>query len=459
MVLSQKQESEILDLHLSGLSQRVISKKVEVCLDSVNNRVNLFRQTGTVHKKKKNRSLYNPFEEVTRQRIRYYLSLEKRKCRYTVNQVFNLLIEEGFEVSKSKVGQWVRLERNRLKESYLDIFYQPGHMVQFDWGSKKIKVSGVNRTIYFAVFALPFSNYRYIHVTEKMNANSFVDAFICFTKHVGCVFPILLIDNMKIAVKQRSYRNNQVEFTVLFNQLSHHYGLEVRTCTPYRPNQKGTVENAVSTLKRELHGLNQNFHSIKELQRSVHIVFNRLNRKMHPNKKNTCTNLMKNEKAFAGSVPSRHYIYYQETARIVKNNTLVSFDGNHYSAPEEYKGERILIQYNENIVKLVSKNGRTLAKYKRCYGKGYKKYRVWNLLSLLQRKSDGFEQSHQKRQMPKWLKEIYNKHFQNKTKDFLIFLELIQNSSKNKIKKLLYYHKAYNKRLTNESIIEFLSMW
>ncbi|WP_137792043.1 DDE-type integrase/transposase/recombinase [Bacillus sp. E(2018)] len=119
---------------------------------------------------------------------------------------------------------------------------------------------------------------------------------------------ILLIDNMKIAVKHRSYRNTQVELTILFKQLSHHYGLEVRTCTPYRPNQKGTVENAVSTLKRELHGLNQNYHSIKELQRSVHVVFDRLNRKMHPSKKNICTNLMKNEKAFAGPVTSRHFI-------------------------------------------------------------------------------------------------------------------------------------------------------
>jgi transposase len=139
LTLSKTQESQILDLYLKGFSQRRIAKEIEVCLDSVNNRLKLFRVTGSIHKRNIQRSRYNPVENATRQRIRYYLSLEKRKSRFTVNQLYDFLVQEGYEITKSKVRQWIKLERNRLKDSFLDIFYEPGQMVQFDWGSKKNK--------------------------------------------------------------------------------------------------------------------------------------------------------------------------------------------------------------------------------------------------------------------------------------------------------------------------------
>ena len=109
-------------------------------------------------------------------------------------------------------------ERNRLKESYLDIFHEAGQMVQFDWGTEQIKINNRNRTICFAVFAFPYSNYRYVYATERIDGRSFVEAFIAFTKHIGGVYPILLIDNMKIAARHRSYRKQQPKLTTLFQK-------------------------------------------------------------------------------------------------------------------------------------------------------------------------------------------------------------------------------------------------
>lgn len=80
MTLSRTQESQILDLHLIGTAQRTIAKEVAVCLDSVNKRIQHFKQTGTTHMTyRKRASQYDPKEEMVKQRIRYYLSLEKRK--------------------------------------------------------------------------------------------------------------------------------------------------------------------------------------------------------------------------------------------------------------------------------------------------------------------------------------------------------------------------------------------
>lgn len=149
--------------------------------------------------------------------------------------------------------------------------------------------------------------------------------------------------------------------------------------------------------------------------------------------------------------------YFQEEIKCVRNNTLVAFDGNYYSAPEEYKGEKVMVRYTDRTVRLVSLDGKqVLAKYSRCYGKGHKKYRVWNILYKLQHKADGFEQSREKQQMPKWLKLLYEKVFQNKANDFFIFLELIQNLKKNTVKRMIKCHDAYNKTLTIDSALEFI---
>ncbi|OIJ14265.1 hypothetical protein BKP37_08800 [Anaerobacillus alkalilacustris] len=191
MVLSRTTEGKILDLTLSGYSQRAIANQVNTCLATVNHRVKLFKETGSTKLYPcKRKSKYEPIEEMTRQRIRYYLALETKKKSFTIEQLQLLLNEDGFPVSKSKAQKWIHLERNRLKESYLDIFHEPGQMVQFDWGTKRLKINGFYRTVCFAVFALPFSNHRFIHVTEKMNGRAFVDAFIAFTKHIGCIWQV-----------------------------------------------------------------------------------------------------------------------------------------------------------------------------------------------------------------------------------------------------------------------------
>lgn len=88
---------------------------------------------------------------------------------------------------------------------------------------------------------------------------------------------------------------------------------------------------------------------------------------------------------------------------------------------------------------------------------GYKKYRVWNMLSMLQRKSKGFDQSQQKRQMPRWLKKLYEQHFQNDAEEFFTFLELIKRIPKKTVKRLVRYHKAYDQKLTAYSAMKFIS--
>ena len=88
MSLSRTKESQILDLILAGYSQRSIAEKVDVCLATVNHRVQLFKETGSTKLiSLKRTSRYEPIEELIRQRIRYYLAFETKRNRFTVDQL------------------------------------------------------------------------------------------------------------------------------------------------------------------------------------------------------------------------------------------------------------------------------------------------------------------------------------------------------------------------------------
>jgi len=126
MVIARSKEIQIQDLLKAGYPQRNIATEADVCLTTVNNRNKLFKlSNSTMLRPAKRISKYNPLEEIARQRIRYYLSEEKKSQKLSLIQVLEKLHKDSIEVSKSKIKEWIRLERNRLKESYLDIYHAP----------------------------------------------------------------------------------------------------------------------------------------------------------------------------------------------------------------------------------------------------------------------------------------------------------------------------------------------
>lgn len=283
---------------------------------------------------------------------------------------------------------------------------------------------------------------------------SFCYAFKSFVEDMGGVPPVLLIDNMKIAKKNSAYKKNEVKLTRLFNELSFHYSFNIHFCTPYKPNQKGTVENAVKVVKNNL-GLNgYSFESMDKLKEFIRETCSKLNIEKHHEKNDTCYNLMRHEKPLFNPVPIKEFIYFDEVERKVRNTSLITFKGNSYSVPEEFKGEKVLVRYNDKVLYILSKKEDILAKYKLCKNTKKKKYRVWHILYKLKIKSAGFDNSREKRSMPSWLQKLYEKTFNKHADDFISLLEIIKKYPKNIIKKVLRFHDNNYSDLTIQKILE-----
>lgn len=175
---------------------RKIANNEQISKTTVMESSKRLKSTGSIlPSKKKRKSIYDPFIEKIKERIRYYISLQKslsyrkQQKSITYEDIYHNLQAEGFQISLSKTKELLRQEKNRLKKSYLDIFYAPGEIAQFDWGQSKIQINEKTKTIYFAVFALPYSNYRKVYITEKMDSKSFCYSF----KNLQMIWEVFLL--------------------------------------------------------------------------------------------------------------------------------------------------------------------------------------------------------------------------------------------------------------------------
>lgn len=131
---------------------------------------------------------------------------------------------------------------------YLELEWTPG-ACQVDFGNFRAVVAGEALDLKLLVLTLPHSNERQCVALRS-------EASECLCAGLGEVFGrwgraprVMVLDNATEA--GRRLRGTVVE-SRLFSQFRGHYRFEARFCNPYSGNEKGSVENAVGFLRRNL---------------------------------------------------------------------------------------------------------------------------------------------------------------------------------------------------------------
>ena len=83
--------------------------------------------------------------------------------------------------------------------------------------------------------------------SEKQQA--FLDAHIHAFHFFGGIFPVLIYDNLKTAVKEVLKGNQRIEQDG-FQKFKAYYNFEARFCNPAQGHEKGGVEGAIGFTRR-----------------------------------------------------------------------------------------------------------------------------------------------------------------------------------------------------------------
>ena len=82
-----------------------------------------------------------------------------RKQRYTAHKIFEILQEEGYQGSESRLRQYLseRKRESAVPEVFLPLEFEPGQDAQVDWGEAVTIIGGQRQKVQFFLMRLCYS--------------------------------------------------------------------------------------------------------------------------------------------------------------------------------------------------------------------------------------------------------------------------------------------------------------
>ena len=169
-------------------------------------------------------------------------------------EILRRLRSEGYQGGKSAVYELVR--RLRPKKAVVPLVRfegLPGEFSQHDFGQRKVTFTdGTTKVIRFFASRLKYSRFISVEIVDNEQLETVVRCLLKAFDDFGGVPLKCVFDNMSTVVKGREVQEDgqlKVTWTTRFGQLAIDCGFIPIACWPYRPQQKGSIENLVGFVK------------------------------------------------------------------------------------------------------------------------------------------------------------------------------------------------------------------
>lgn len=299
-----------------------------------------------------------------------------RKQRHTATRIFDRLLEEHpdmLNVSERTVRTVVKEEKQKIygnKKAYLDLKH-PGAEAQIDFGMVKAYEDGVLKKFHELVISFPYSNARLPQITRSETRESLMQAMVDIFKHIDCVPRCIWFDQMAAAAIRRKDAKGKPEVTEQFLRFAMHHGFEVRFCNPNSGHEKGSVENSVGYLRRNLMVPEPYFTSLADYNLSLLQRADTLMLKQHYKKDKTIAELFKMEREKCGPLPKEDFDTARYETRRVNKYGYIQYEQATYSASPKYIGEHVSLRITANNIEIFTKDlQKKLSSHTRSYIKG-----------------------------------------------------------------------------------------
>lgn len=294
----------------------------------------------------------------------------------------------GYEGGISVLGDFVRSIRPAAKpEAFLQIDFPPGDAAQVDWAHcGTIEIEGERRRLSAFLFLSCWSRYLYVEFTVSEKLEVFLACHVRAMEALGGVTRRALYDNLRSVVL--AHVGREVRLNPRFLDFARHYSFVPVACNPYRPNEKGRVENAVRFLKRGfLEG--REITDLERLNRQVsRWLADVANVRIHRTTKKRPIDLLEEERPLLWPLPVKSYD--TRVVKAVKASPMcrVRFEGSTYSTPPTFAGRELTLKASDAEVSLYAK-GEEVARHLRATARGQDIVDPAHVRALLERKRRG----------------------------------------------------------------------
>ena len=291
-----------------------------------------------------------------------------RKQRHTAKRIYDRLVEEhGFTGSyrsvSGEVAKW-REEYGKAKKTFKELQWEAGS-AQVDFGSVEVDLGEEDlTTLWMLIVTLPHSNARYTQVYRGQTAECVVDGLQKIFTHIGFVPPVQVFDNG--AGVGRKDIDGIIE-SELFSRFRTHLGFEARFCNPYSGNEKGSVENAVGYLRRNLMVPPPTITDLKAYNEELLTRCDGLLDQVHYRKKRELKDLLAEDKAAGLPLPATEFTAVRYTTRKADREGRVKFENNYYLAHPGLAGQEVTIGVGHETLSFYNRQGTHMGDLPRCF--------------------------------------------------------------------------------------------
>lgn len=298
-----------------------------------------------------------------------------RKQRHTARRIHDRLVEEeGFQGSYETVRNFVRAARERIArergereaQGYLVLDWRPGEC-QVDFGQADFRVRGTLRRGHYLVVEFPHSNVGLAQVFWGETAECVCHGLRAAFEFAGGVPSRAVFDN---ATEVGRRVGSKVVTSALFRAFAAHYGLDYSFTNPYSGNEKGSVENKVGALRRNLFVPVPSFHDVEAFNRRL------LERcaaasegKPHYRKGAAESGLFEEDRAAMSPLPGAPFSCVAWATRKCDAQGCFKAGGDHrHSAGPALAGAEVAVAMGAFEVTVVGPGGEVAATYERMWG-------------------------------------------------------------------------------------------
>lgn len=334
--------------------------------------------------------------------------LEHRKQRHTAHRVYTRLVEEqGFVGGESTVRRWIREWKAQMgmnaAQAVVPLDAEAAREAEIDWGSAWVVMAGERRLIKFFSMRSRFSGKSYVRAYPWERQAMFFDAHMRAFEFFGGIFPVLVYDNLTVAVRKILRGKGRVE-QERFTAFRSFYTFEARFCNPAKGQEKGGVEGLVGFARRnflvpvpEV----KDFDELNELllKRSIEHGGRAIQGRED---QRTIDERHDQERQGLLGIPEHPFENTLTLAVKISRYQTAQVEWNRYSVPTAYVGRRLWAHIGCDRVSLYA-DQKKVADHPRVFGKWKWQIDPLHYLELIHQRIGSFEAARPMRQWrPEW---------------------------------------------------------
>jgi transposase len=313
------------------------------------------------------------------------------KQRHTAKRIFERLRDEhGFGGGYTVVKDYVRISRDRGRETFVPLTHPPGH-AQVDFGEAVGVIGGVRQKLHFFCLDLPQSDACFVKAYPRETTEAFLDGHVSAFGFFGGVPLSILYDNTKIAVA-KICGDGKRERTRAFTELVSHYLYRDRFGRPGKGNDKGKVEGLVKYAR-------SNFMTPLPVATSFEALNALLADRCRGRQADhagrhasTIGERLIADLSVLRSLPAVPLEPCEKRAARVSSTALVRYRCNDYSVPTTYGFQDVMVKGFVDVVVIVCA-GAEIGRHPRCYEAGVFVADPLHYLALIETKSNALDQA------------------------------------------------------------------